>query len=654
MSPEEKKVERDSFVRRAGRFALRWAHPTWACVQGLDDAAARSQCDEISKTIWNLTTVLAASCLFCCLMLAAPDATLVSADAKITIPIASLVVSYSDFLMLAPIFLIALTLYLHVFIEHLVRLRLSRGPNTSAPAAAPFLFNLGRPSADALAAFLFYGLLPCTLAFFVWKAIPRPGAPWVLMLMLMVTCAMMLALGIRRSGGGTAQTGFGRRVLWFLFGACVLASLPLVWFTSQVLFAAPGSARPVPTLLRIRRLQLFAAQLDKKNLNNFYAPYADLRKADLQEADLEGADLSNADLRKANLANANLTGADLTSARLEGAHLKSARLEGANLKNVSIDASTEIDEKWRVTSCIVSGYISADCLGRPDLSWLDLSGANLRQSDLRGVELTGTDLRFADLTGADLRSAVLRVADLRYATLPSSLREAVADGALQSGRASGGGAASIMLVNHWTGACLAGPAKAQNQSTPAMTYPCGEVRDHPDNWSVRRLPNAVFTMQASSPGATVCLDTTEDTEVHMWECGADSSTQRWRIVPVVGEYVWIQKPDTNVCLHGGDFREGEPTPWLADCDFHDHHLQWQILLPPVRGSRPAAVVSDAMRKKREADLTVTAREFTVSPSWLPYGYSYASRGRYGRGYYGSGSRLYYAPGARGSRSAPRK
>src|ERR1044071_7236958 len=111
MSPQEERVEQDGLVRRARRFALRWAYPTWECPRGADEAAARSQCDEISKTIWNLTTVLSASCLFCCLMLAAPDATLVSADAKITIPIASLVLSYSDFLLLGPIFLIGLTLY---------------------------------------------------------------------------------------------------------------------------------------------------------------------------------------------------------------------------------------------------------------------------------------------------------------------------------------------------------------------------------------------------------------------------------------------------------------------------------------------------------------------------------------------------------------
>ena len=117
--PEQKNVE-GGFVGRAGRLALGWAHPTWEGAQDVDDAALRSQCDEVSKTIWNLTTVLVTACLFCGVMPAAPDASPVSADAKITIPIASLVVSYGDFLMLAPVVLITLTLYLHVLTGHLI------------------------------------------------------------------------------------------------------------------------------------------------------------------------------------------------------------------------------------------------------------------------------------------------------------------------------------------------------------------------------------------------------------------------------------------------------------------------------------------------------------------------------------------------------
>jgi uncharacterized protein YjbI with pentapeptide repeats len=594
-------------------------------VQGLNDAELRSQCDEISKTIWRLTTALAAGCLFCCVMLASPDATLVSADAKITIPIASLVISYSDFLLLAPVFLIGMTLYLHVFIEQLIRLRLSRGQLASSPASAALLFNLGRPSAKILSAFLFYGLLPCTLAFFVWKAIPRPVAPWILMLLLLATCSMMLALTIRRAtaadDGSLVRPSSG---LWVLFGASVLAFV----LVAVALFVALFSARnPASALLRIRRLELFGAQLDKKDLNNFYAPYADLRKANLQEADLEGADLSHADLRKADLNSANLTGVDLTGARLEGAKLKTARLDAASLKDLAIDASTEIDEKWRIVSCIASGDLTPGCLGRPDLSWLDLSYANLKGANLAGAELTGVDLRFADLNGADLSGTILRVADLSNATLPSAVG-AVTAGALGSGRAGDKAPAAIMLVNHWTGACLAGPPIAENLNQPSMVYPCGDKKKHLDTWSVRRVPNSAFTLQASTLGGNTCLDTTLDNEVHMWDCAPDSATQEWRIIPVVGQYVWIQKRNISVCLHGADSREGSPTPWLGPCDPIDHHVQWQIVLPEANGALPMAAAAEAARQKRQADLAATARQFSVSPSGAASGYG-EFRGEFG-------------------------
>src|SRR5436305_1454746 len=88
-------IQRDGLLGRVRRFATAWAYPNWESgPEASDGEAVRKQCDEISKTIWTLTTALAAACLFCCIMLAVPDATLVSADAKITIPIASLVVSY--------------------------------------------------------------------------------------------------------------------------------------------------------------------------------------------------------------------------------------------------------------------------------------------------------------------------------------------------------------------------------------------------------------------------------------------------------------------------------------------------------------------------------------------------------------------------------
>jgi len=184
------------YLRRFLRFAFHWAKPSWESDTTANETVLRTQHDEISKTIWRLASLLAASSVFCIIILSAPDVSLVSTDAKITIPIASIEVSYADFLFFAPVFLIALTLYLHVFIEH--RLRLGTRLSADGEPLSPFLFNLGRPSAELLSAFLFYGMSPCVLAYFVWKTIPRQNAPWLLLFAFVALSGLMLALRIRR------------------------------------------------------------------------------------------------------------------------------------------------------------------------------------------------------------------------------------------------------------------------------------------------------------------------------------------------------------------------------------------------------------------------------------------------------------------------
>jgi uncharacterized protein YjbI with pentapeptide repeats len=107
---------------------------------------------------------------------------------------------------------------------------------------------------------------------------------------------------------------------------------------------------------------------------------------------LRNADLSDADLRGADLRGANLIGADLI---------------GADLRETVIDASTQLDQKWRLVHEILNFQAS-----RRNLSWANLRGANLSWADLRdanlsGANLSGADLRDANLSGTDLRGAVI-------------------------------------------------------------------------------------------------------------------------------------------------------------------------------------------------------------------------------------------------------
>ena len=111
----------------------------------------------------------------------------------------------------------------------------------------------------------------------------------------------------------------------------------------------------------------------------------------------------------ANLRSADLSYADLSSANLSSADLRSANLSYADLSSANLGSAD---------------LRSAD-LGSADLSSADLSSADLRYADLRSADLSSADLcyanlRYANLSSADLSSANLRSANLSYADLSSA------------------------------------------------------------------------------------------------------------------------------------------------------------------------------------------------------------------------------------------
>src|SRR5262245_8660774 len=372
----------------------------------LSEAEWRRQHDEISKNVARVASLLGASCLFCVLTLGAPDATLISADAKIRIPFVNNDVSYLGFLLFGPLVLIGQALYLHVFIEQLIRLGASKNQYS-----LPFVFNLGRPAARAVSMLMFYWMLPSVLAVFAWKALPRPDAPLFIVVAALTTVAMLLLqirrFGLERSNPRTIGARMLLGGLWLFLILLLVASIALVrltlpvvaWMWSGELTNPPRQASPwVPT----RTLQLYGAPLDKKNLSGLYGPSADMRKADLREADLEGAILTHADLRKADLTNASLAGTDLSDADLRGAIMTDANLFGANLQAVVMDDFTQVDVKWRKVACILGNDMTA-CLKQDGLAWSDLGGARLRGADLtKAQNLVGSDLRYTDLSDVDL------------------------------------------------------------------------------------------------------------------------------------------------------------------------------------------------------------------------------------------------------------
>jgi len=606
-------------IRSWLRITIRWSRPSYGSAAPLAEEEWRRQHDEISQTIRRTASTLIASCLFCLLTLGAGDENLVSADAKIHIPVANTDVSYTGFLLFGPIVLIGLSFYLHVFLEQLLHLGPSKGREP-----LPFMFNIARSGARLLSGLVFYWMVPAVLAVFTWKALPRAEAP---LLVLLTTCAaaIMVALQIRRfrserSSPLTLRARTLLGALWLLWAVLlVFPVLQLAWLARPLLLrfsaTAPGDfgaqvvvpvghARGRPLLLPTRRLLLYNATLHNKNLSGLNAPEADLRKANLKEADLEGAVLAHADLRKADLTGANLVGVDLRDSDLQGTILSQANLGQADLRGAKIDDYTKIEGKWKTVWCIVNRQVDARCRGNADLAWTDLGradlhavslpgavviGADLKDADLRNADLSRADLRLADLTGADLRGA-----DLRGTHLPPSVDRAKVSGVRRDGGSVTQAEATVILFSRTTESCLAAPKPADNDRLPSLSASSGDCRKSADprlQWKVRRLGPGYVIFRSAVPGSSdkpACLDGTggsaNKVKVHMWECSVSDGyeNQHWKIARLDDGYVSLEKRETKFCLDSTGIREAGANPHLWDCSESVHNQHWQMVFPDDR------------------------------------------------------------------------
>jgi hypothetical protein len=335
----------------------KWPRKWWWPLReelNLSDESWKKQHDEISKAINKLLLVLIGFCFFCALALGAPDRSLLANDAKIKLPFADTEISFVAFLIVAPLVLTALSFYVHIFAGYWINLtRQGANPSNSEPLepALPFVFNLKYRTATWLSNFLFYWLVPLTLAVFAWKALPRPEAPKLIALTSFFI-SVFLFLYVRRLPDNTRR--IFTYILWLMFVGAI--------FVDVLAFSALDSGK----ILIHRRLNLRKADLSKQDLR-----FVNLQAADLSEANLEGARLDGANLLSADLLSADLHRADLSGAYLHGANLSGANLTGARL-------------------------------ARANLSGANLFGANLSGAYLSGADLTGANLSGANLSGADL------------------------------------------------------------------------------------------------------------------------------------------------------------------------------------------------------------------------------------------------------------
>ena len=160
------------------------------------DEDLRRQHDEVSRAISKSLLALVAFAFLCELILGTPDTSLIANDARIVLPLAGTAIYFSTFLIVGPLILIAFLLYLQILVGYW--LTVSRQLETTHPGL-PFIFNLRGRTAAYFSNFLFYWLVPAILATFAWKALPRPEAPWEILLFGTSTIALLLVQIRRRS-----------------------------------------------------------------------------------------------------------------------------------------------------------------------------------------------------------------------------------------------------------------------------------------------------------------------------------------------------------------------------------------------------------------------------------------------------------------------
>lgn len=372
--------------------------------------------NELSTTVRRIFHILVLAALFCIITLAVPDSHLIVPDAVVKLPILQVEVGYTIFLVMAPLLIIGLTIYLHVFYGALLRLRIADVQEKSSVFA---LFNISGFTAKAITWLLFYWLPTFVLGFFAWKALSRPSLGIFLLWVSGGQAVVLLFLQIRRCP-------VNWRVVVSLPAGLAIIAIPL-WLVLASLEITPIN----------RILDLYKADFSEKDLRDVDFSGAFLREVEFQGADLRRAKFRKADLSRANLERANLAGVDFSNAvlfgsRLKHAYLSGTKLNGANVQEahfgdsltpqIKIEAAADREPLPVAAIKQARNWVLA-YYSKEDLRRLNLNDAHndwIKQKKLIHVVLTGVNLDSADLSRYDLTGANLDGANLNRARLANA------------------------------------------------------------------------------------------------------------------------------------------------------------------------------------------------------------------------------------------
>jgi uncharacterized protein YjbI with pentapeptide repeats len=424
------------------------------------------QNEEICNTIRRamLTTIVFS--IFCLVTIARPDLAMFITTEDIKVPFLDTNVAYVIFLYVAPVILIGLTLYLHIFLERHYEQRISE-----IEPCLPYLFNFHGPLSKAITWFIFYGLPPLIIVLFYIKAKPLPLSSLLLFLAFGTTVTLLFIAHHRKDIGKRKESGnlpyavtvalFKKLLIPFLIvGVIILVknidrkiefhnvklynlklskyNLPNVKFTcnselncSQAIvrckFDRADLKGAVFEDVTLKKTEFNFAKLQNAAFKNVTFEEVSFNSAELQGARFRGKFVTDEiDLKKVSFNDAILSGAslpyvDLTSVALRDATLEKTELYKAKLHRTILNKIEgrliNLKEADMEGAQLKGANLSYGDLVLANLTDANLEGANLEGANLEGANLEGANLEGANLEGANLKGANLKDADLKGATL---------------------------------------------------------------------------------------------------------------------------------------------------------------------------------------------------------------------------------------------
>jgi uncharacterized protein YjbI with pentapeptide repeats len=419
--------------------------------------------DEASKNARKLFVSMLLGCFYSWLTIATTtDVRLLTNSASSPLPIIGTAIPIVGFYIAAPILLLGLYVYFHLYLQRL----------WEALADLPAVFPDGRPldkrvypwllnglvrshfyrlredrlpfsrMQTAISILLGWWIVPFTLLLFYGRYLRRLDWTWTRLHIGLLALLISLAIIFQRLARRTLRGAERRPFLWkkvfkdvrtykraglsiaaVIIGAFFyLLSLGLI--EGVPIWKDQGVRCLVPTAFEVLGynpwVNIVEADVSMKPDNwtgdssqIALVEGARLKGANLRYADAWAAFLVRADLREANLQGAEMSGADLREANLQLANLSGADLDFANLSRAILSSTFMI--KLRTASRWTPQPSYSTHLENASLRYANLQDAKLKGAFLQGADLTYANLSRANLEGTILEKANLSGADLRGA-----------------------------------------------------------------------------------------------------------------------------------------------------------------------------------------------------------------------------------------------